>query len=290
MPDIYILNAFAKTKGGGNPAGVVLDAEYLSETEMLKIAKQVGFSETAFLMKSNKADFRVRFFTPAAEVDLCGHATIATFSLLFRKGIIEAGFYTQETKAGVLKISAQADGSIYMQQNIPSFGKIISKLQISESLQVSEDIICKNLPVQIVSTGLSDLIVPINSWQNLQKIKPDFARVKKLSRQYSVVGYHLFCLETLQSNSAHCRNLAPLFDINEEAATGTASGALACYMFKHGLINKKQAENLVFEQGYTMKRPSEILASLKIVNNEIREVWVGGSAEFVGKKKIDNLD
>lgn len=78
----YTLNSFAKTKEGGNPAGVVTNADSLSEEEMRKIAAVLGFSETAFVLKSNAADFKVRFFTPNEEVDLCGHATIATFLLL----------------------------------------------------------------------------------------------------------------------------------------------------------------------------------------------------------------
>jgi PhzF family phenazine biosynthesis protein len=100
---VYTLNAFAKTDHGGNPAGVVLDPDSLSAHDMQKVAAKVGFSETAFVKKSNSADFKVVFFTPNGEVDLCGHATIATFYLLANKGIVQAGKYTQETKAGVLK-------------------------------------------------------------------------------------------------------------------------------------------------------------------------------------------
>jgi len=287
MIEVFVLNAFAKVKGGGNPAGVVLDADHFSEAEMLKIARKVGFSETAFVMRSGNADFKVRFFTSAAEVDLCGHATIATFSLLFRKGIIAAGNYTQETKAGILKISAKPNGTIFMQQNIPSYGDKIDPTQIAESLQIPEDFLTKDLPAQIVSTGLPDIIVPLKSLEILKTIEPDFAKVKQLSQQYSVVGFHLFCLETLENNSAHCRNLAPLYDIEEEAATGTASGALACYLFKQGLITEEQAQSIVFEQGFNMNRPSEILVKLEIENEKIKEVWVGGKAEFVGIKKIE---
>jgi len=286
MIDVFVLNAFAKVKDRGNPAGVVLDADNLSETVMLEIAQKVGFSETAFVSSSKLADFKIRFFTPAAEVDLCGHATIATYSLLFRKGILEAGNYSQETKAGILKISVQADGTIFMQQNVPVFGEIIPSIDIIDSLNISDDILSDNLPVQIVSTGLPDLIVPIKFLDLLNSINPNFSQVKEISHKYSLVGFHLFSVETLNNNSAHCRNLAPLFDIDEEAATGTASGALACYMFRHKLITSEQAEDLVFEQGYSMNRPSEIKVKLEIENDEIKDVWVGGSAEFVGTKKI----
>lgn len=75
------INAFAKTNEGGNPAGIVLNAGVLSENDMKKIAGILGLSETAFVTKSDVADYRVRFFTPSEEVDLCGHATIGTFSI-----------------------------------------------------------------------------------------------------------------------------------------------------------------------------------------------------------------
>ena len=93
MIKVYTLNAFTDDVSGGNPAGVVLDADNLTEKQMQGIAKKVGFSETAFVMSSDSADFRVRFFTPSDEVDLCGHATIATFKLLLLKGRIATVVY-----------------------------------------------------------------------------------------------------------------------------------------------------------------------------------------------------
>ena len=129
---VYRLNAFAKTEDGGNPAGVVIDAEHLSANQMQAIAKEVGYSETAFVMKSDKADFRVRFFTPTNEVDLCGHATIATFNLLRDLGIVAKGQYTQETKAGVLKIAICED-EVFMEQKLPEFDQILNHDEIIDS-------------------------------------------------------------------------------------------------------------------------------------------------------------
>ena len=102
---VYTLDSFAKEFGGGNPAGVVLGADHYSEKEMKLIAKEVGFSETAFVMNSDNADFKIRFFTPNEEVDLCGHATIGAFSLMLDKRIITSYNYTQETKAGILGVA-----------------------------------------------------------------------------------------------------------------------------------------------------------------------------------------
>ena len=110
MTDVYVLEAFSAVAGGGNPAGVVPNARKLTEEQMQEIAKTLGYSETAFVQESDVADFKVRFFTPVAEVDICGHATIATFSLLFNLKKIEPGVYFQETKAGVFDVAVDETG------------------------------------------------------------------------------------------------------------------------------------------------------------------------------------
>ena len=117
---VYLLSSFGVDHSGGNPAGVVLKADNLTDDQKKTIAKEVGFSETAFVQKSNKADFKVTFFTPVEEVALCGHATIATYALLFKKNLIKAGEYTQELNAGVLKVNISDDGIIVMDQTSPS--------------------------------------------------------------------------------------------------------------------------------------------------------------------------
>ncbi|AIF50752.1 PhzF family phenazine biosynthesis protein [Pelosinus sp. UFO1] len=281
---VYTLNSFAKTKDGGNPAGVVLQADGLSDEEMLDIAQQVGFSETAFVQKSEKANYKVRFFTPNSEVELCGHATIATFALLKNKKMIDDGILCQETKAGILNIDVDHD-KIYMNQNTPEYLNIIDKNEITESLNITQNDFISHLPIQIVSTGLKDIMIPVKSLDRLFSIKPDYKKIAALSKRYNIIGFHVFSLETKFDSTAHCRNFAPLYNINEESATGTSNGALACYLYNHGVINQEQSSELVFEQGYSMKKPSEILVRLKIDNNKICEVKVGGTA--IIKRKLE---
>ncbi|WP_040329561.1 PhzF family phenazine biosynthesis protein [Clostridium ihumii] len=274
----YILNSFGKSVDGGNPAGVVLEADNLSEKEMKKIASIIGLSETAFVMKSKMADFKVRFFTPVEEVDICGHATIATFSLLANKGIIESGEYTQETKAGILKVNVNEDLSIMMNQNKPIYGEVLDSELIAETLNISTESFMENLPIQIVSTGLKDIIIPVKSIEILNNIKPNFDAISKVSEKYNVVGYHIFTLETIENSMAQCRNLAPLYGIDEESATGTSNGALACYLFKYGKVSSCKQINITMEQGYSMNKPSKINVELKVKNNEVIDIKVGGSA------------
>jgi len=274
----YRINAFAKTAEGGNPAGVVLDADRLSENEFKKIAAHLGFSETAFVLTSDCADFKLRFFTPNEEVDLCGHATVGTFSALASLGFIKPGQYAQETKAGVLNVEVKDDLSIMMNQRVPKFYETLDKGEIADSLNISRLEMVEDLPVQIVSTGLRDILIPVKTGMILNAIKPDFKKIKELSRKYNVVGYHVFSIESSGHPKAHCRNFAPLVEIPEESATGTSNGALACYLFKYGKISSVDADDLIFEQGYSMKQPSEINVSLRIENKAIAEVRVGGHA------------
>lgn len=274
--NVYTLNSFAKTKEGGNPAGVVMNADSLSEEEMRKIAAVLGFSETAFVLQSNVADFKVRFFTPNEEVDLCGHATIATFYAMSSLNLLKQGKYEQETRAGILGIEIHNDNFVMMNQSIPVFSEVIDKDEVADSLNISPSQITADLLVQVVSTGLRDIMVPVRSIEILDAIKPDMKKVKEISQKYNTVGYHVFSLESLHGANAYCRNFAPLYGIPEESATGTSSGALGCYLYHYGKINEDQASNIIFEQGYSMKRPSEIRVSLAIKENKISEVKVGG--------------
>ncbi|NCD05305.1 MAG: PhzF family phenazine biosynthesis protein [Spirochaetia bacterium] len=272
----YSINSFAKTTTGGNPAAVVLDSERFTKDEMLKIANSIGFSETAFVFKSNKADFEVRFFTPKAEVDLCGHATIGLFSVLSNLNKIKSGKYKILTKAGILEIKVEKDGSIFMEQTTPIFSNIINTEEIIDSLRIKKEDLINELPCQIVSTGLKDIIIPVKDISILNSINPNFDKIKDISKKYNVIGYHLFALSDSNNIIASCRNFAPLYEINEEAATGTSSGALACYLYKYGVIDK--TEEILLEQGISMNKSSLIKANLEIKNKKINKVLVGGLA------------
>ncbi|MFP3720975.1 PhzF family phenazine biosynthesis protein [Niallia circulans] len=273
---VYTAHSFAKTLEGGNPAGVVLDSDALSDENMKKIAGDVGFSETAFVMKSESANFKVRFFTPEEEVDLCGHATIATFYVLLNKGIIKPGVFLQETKAGILRVEVKEDSTIMMEQNIPRFYETVNKKEIADSLNINQYDLIDELPIQIVSTGLRDILVPVKNINILNSINPNFKKVSQISSKYNSVGYHVFTLETLFGSHSYCRNFAPLYGINEESATGTSNGALASYLFKYKNPEMGCDYSYLMEQGYSMKKPSEIVVELMVEGKEVIGVKVGG--------------
>lgn len=275
---IYKLRAFTENINGGNPAGVVLNADSLTKNEMLVIAKKVGYSETAFIMNSKQADFKLRFFTPTAEVDLCGHATIAAFNLLRDLGIISTGEYLQETKAGILKIKVKAE-SVYMEQNKAEYFEVINKAEIKACFKSETENYLGEMPIQIVSTGLKDIIVFIKDLETLLNLEPRQKKIKKISEKYDVVGIHAFSLETINDFEAHARNFAPRYGIDEEAATGTSNCALACYLKKYS--PNKFANNFTIEQGYSMESPSQIKVKLVTELEQLKAVYVGGKAVII---------
>lgn len=281
----YKLSSFAKGSEGGNPAGVVLDTDEFTEAQMQNIANIIGYSETAFISGSEAADFKVRFFTPNAEVDLCGHATIAAFSLMQQKNLIKQSTYTQETKAGVLKIKIKAS-TVFMQQTLPEFYEKISVEELSDCLGIAYTDFDSRMPVQAVSTGIKDILVPVKSYNILENLRPDMKKIKEISKRYKATGLHVFTLNNDSKSAAVCRNFAPLYGIPEESATGTSNGALACYLFKYGYLNTDY-EDIVIKQGSFMQKPSIIMAALKVKDMNIEEVWVGGEALIIGEEAYE---
>ncbi|EMQ4905084.1 PhzF family phenazine biosynthesis protein [Listeria monocytogenes] len=275
---VYVASAFSKNNKGGNKAGVVLNEPTLATAQKMAIAKQLGYAETAFLTESNCADFKLEYFTPKEEVALCGHATIGTFAILMHLNKIHKNQYTIETNSGVLTITIKED-TIFMEQNQPTFYDIIPPNNLTGCFDLNS--LNANYPIQIVSTGLKDILIPVKSEADLYALEPNFEMVKEVSKQYEVVGMHLY---TFNDDRIICRNFAPLFDINEEAATGTSNGTLACYLYQHQYLQK---ELYVFEQGHSLHSPSEILVKLDVTgNNEIARVYVGGNGYYSETKYL----
>ena len=272
MKNLYRLSAFPKTPEGGNKAGVYVNADHLTEKEMQEIAYEVGYSETAFVMKSDVADFKVRFFTPINEVPLCGHATIATFNLLRDLGLIKPGMYRQETLAGVLALDVKAD-MVFMQQPQPIFDEMITDEDLMACFPNVE--FAEKLQAQVVSTGLREIFLPVRTRVILDQLKPDIEAIVNLALKDKAIGIHAFCLD--EEGDAYGRNFEPVVGVNEESATGTSNGALGCYLY---LYHSKK-DTYVLRQGYSMGQPSEILTRLDIDKDVIDKVWVGGTAHIL---------
>jgi PhzF family phenazine biosynthesis protein len=277
------VNAFTDDVDGGNPAGVVLDSPELSEDQMTYISKKLKVSETAFVFPSSRANFKNRFFTPDVEVDLCGHATIATFFTMALENFFPNNkniSVTQETKAGILPVNIEFSDNgtvnrVMMTQAKPILKDIhLNIFEIANSLKISPDAIDSSLPEQVVSSGLFTLPICIKSFKTLKSIKPDFEKIKKICKKLGVGSFHLFTFDTIEPRSIyHARNFPPLYGINEDPVTGTANGAVCSYLLKNRII---QEDNLICEQGDIIGRPGRVF--VEIENNTVR---VGGRAKIV---------
>jgi PhzF family phenazine biosynthesis protein len=283
--EYFIVDAFAEEEFGGNPAGVVIYEE-LDEKFMQSFAAEVRFSETAFIKRIDKENFDIRFFTPVSEVDLCGHATIASFKALLECGEIEDNHrYYMRTKTGVLPIYLE-NSFVMMEQGKPGLGRVFEDYgEIAGIFNISpEDIGDKNygLVPQACSTGLWDMMLPLKTEKALYELSPDFGRLAEYSRANGLCGVHAFTLDTEES-VALCRNFCPLYGIDEEAATGTSNGALAYYLYKYGII-KELNKDYTFLQGCSMNRPSTI--TTRLVDRDNTRVMVGGKAVVVARGNI----
>ena len=274
--EVQIINAFVDNDKGGNAAGVVLNADDLSSEQKLSIARRVGLSETAFVSKSQAADFKLDFFTPTRQIAHCGHATIAAFSYLAQLGKIATTSSSKETIDGRREILIR-DDLAFMEQKAPQFTIINQEKNIIlESLGLSEDDLLKNAPISVVNTGNSFAIIPVDSPDVLKKIQPDFNSITQVSEEDDLIGYYVFCLQpNLVGRDASTRMFAPRYGITEEAGTGMAAGPLACYLYD--LLNLKKNQFLI-EQGWFMAQPSPslIIVDLLLDNNRITNVMAGG--------------
>ncbi len=313
---LYIVDAFTDMVFNGNPAGVVIldeGADFPPPKLMMKTAAELRYSETAFVLPKGDFGFSLKYFTPTEEVDLCGHATIASFKALLDAELVKNGQTCMiDTLAGKLSISIQ-DGFVIMDMAKPEIVRTITdKSELTElantmglvdiddiSFCMDVDVGGKNQNITfcpaIVSTGLPDIILPVSNKYKMDAMKPNLKDLAALSRRWGVTGVHAFTLEGTNyveanpsSINGYCRNFAPAVGIEEEAATGTSTGALTMYLYSLGMI--KQGDTNIFIQGEAMNRPSEIRTYVEKADHMPLgqvNIRVGGTASIVAKGTIN---
>lgn len=281
-----IVNGFVTKNGGGNPVGVVLDADDLSADQMQQIARKVGLSETAFVSSSNEAGFRFDFFTPNRRIAHCGHATIAAFSYLAQLGRVSEGETSKMTVDGPRKIIIQGTQS-FMEQLAPSFStpaawpdRGVSKEDVLYSVGLSESDLIAGVDPQLVNTGNSFIVFPVKDAALLAHVTPDQNAIAEISEKLDLIGYYLFALADGKVD-ATTRMFAPRYAIPEEAATGMAAGPLACYLHDVMAMNKS---HFTIAQGDFMIPPSPSRISVELDRNshgEITGLLAGGYGRSV---------
>ncbi|SEF87939.1 PhzF family phenazine biosynthesis protein [Marinobacterium lutimaris] len=287
--EVPIVNAFIDGEQGGNPAGVVINAERFTSEEKQRIAAAVGLSETAFVSPSARADFKLEFFTPSRQIAHCGHATVAAFSYLHQLGLLSTANTSKETIDGCRDIHLEGDQA-YMEQLAPRY-EVLSHRQrefLLESLGLSESDLLPGAEPQIVNTGNSFVVIGVKDAKTLARLAPDQRLIRELSESLELIGLYVFCLETeVAGRQASTRMFAPLYGIEEEAATGMAAGPLACYLYN---LSYRRERHFEIEQGYMMHPPSPSLLNVTLQLNsggDITGLMAGGRALVSETRAVD---
>ena len=272
----FVVDAFTSVVFGGNQAGVVLldgDTPFPEEELMQAIAGELKHSETAFVRWLGEDRLHIRYFTPTGEVELCGHATIASFSVLRELGFLSDGSFTLVTAAGDQTVRME-NGKVFLTIRPVRILRELTEEECAEVLTaygLGREHVWPGLKAALVNSGLTDILLPVRDREALMSAVQNEQVVSDLSRRNNAVGVHMFCPGEGEV-AARCSNFAPLWGIPEECATGTANAGLTAYLVNRNVLSA-EGEHLIV-QGEHMDRRSEIRT--RSVGNDAVEV--GGTA------------
>ena len=284
-------DAFTDRPGKGNPAGIIPDAGALSEEQMLAAAAAIGFNETAFIMSSDAADLRLRYFTPGQEMDLCGHATVASLFMLDERGGLSSDSLLIETRAGVLPVSVNRGNGrtqIGMQQ-APYREEVFtgSLSGLAASVGLEEEDLDGRYPAVYGSTGNWTVLLPVRHLDAFRKMKPDNRRFPEILTQNPRASVHPFCLETIHPEaSMHGRHFSsPFSGTVEDPVTGTASGVMGAYYRKYIERPEKRRTEILVEQGQEIGRDGIVRVCLPDKTGDAVRIY--GTAVFVKEFEVE---
>ncbi|MBL3530807.1 PhzF family isomerase [Companilactobacillus zhachilii] len=292
---VYQVDAFTKIKLAGNPAGVVTNAEGLTEKQMQTIARELNNSETAFILPptKNQADIKIRFFTPTTEVPICGHATIGANFVRAIENNLDSQTIIQETGAGNLPIEISKRNNTYqimMTQGDISVAEpldMTTQSRILNALGLTPDQRNQKFPMAIASTGAAKVMIAIDSESTLDNLKPDLEALKSITPDINCNGYYVFVVTPDEEHLIHGRMFSPASGINEDPVTGNANGPLGAYLVKYNLV-KISGNLLEFSiiQGEKIKRPGTMLVRVFLNHGQPVKIQIVGEAVIAFKTEI----
>lgn len=283
---LYQVDAFTTYPMGGNPCAVLFDCAELSDAAMLAVAREMNLSETAFVWQKTDGHFRARYFTPAEEIPLAGHPTIATVYALVDSGRLAlSGDYLKiplELRDGPIDVEIFARRGqverIVMSQRKPQFLATHQASDVMSCFRLNESDLLPGAVIQTVSTGTPQIMIPLKSHDSLRKAILDVEKYSALRAQSDFFSPHLFCLQGIENGQTFARHFGVPPDTMEDPFTGSATGGMAAYLWHHGLIEKP---TFIAEQGHWMQRPGQAYVEVVGPRDDIETVKVGGSAVTV---------
>jgi len=293
----YQADVFTSQPFGGNPVAVIPDAQGLNDDQLQQIAREMNLSETVFVFPptDQAAVARLRIFTPTQEIPFAGHPVLGTFFILAELGIIRVKEsitrLMQECNIGLFPVELHAeDGQVervVMTQPKPEFLGPVDEIEdlykVASALGLSKHVIADTKwPIEVVSTGLPVLIVPVRTLTAVRSIRPDASAIMDICRRFGANGIMVFTTVTVEPTSTvHTRMFAPSIGILEDPATGSASGALGAYLVQNGVVDVAPTTEIIAEQGYAIDRPSRIFVQVDSDDDIIQSVKVGGQCVMV---------
>lgn len=297
MPTLpfLLVDAFTETALGGNPCAVVLDADSLTNEQMQRLAREFNQSETAFVRHSAETGFGVRYFTPAEEIPLAGHPTIATVAALVHTGRLPlTGPRTTlhlTLRDGPIRIDVDAPASlgdlpqVFMTQRQPVFGQLHDPAVVAPLFNLAPDDLLPGAPIQTVSTGTPQLMLLVRDQEALRRATPPepatYARYRAASDFFSP---HLFCLGGATANGhTFARHFGTPPDIIEDPVTGSATGGMAAYLWRYAYLAQP---DFIAEQGHWLGRPGTVAVHVAGPREAIEFVRIGGTGVVVVEGKL----
>ncbi|MDA1853309.1 PhzF family phenazine biosynthesis isomerase [Bacillus cereus] len=293
--NVFHYDAFTNKPNMGNPAGIVLDADGLTEEEMQRIAEKVGFNETSFVLSSEVAHIRMRYFTPGYEMDLCGHGTVGTIYALRERGLLEEkASLTIETKVGILPIqiviNENGETFIKMRQAAPQFKDFAgSKEELARSIGLEVNDLDVSLPIVYGSTGNWTVIVPIKNLNACERMKPNNAAFPSVLKEIPNASIHPICLETYDEKvHMHGRHFSSAYARTiEDPVTGTASGVMGAYYATYVEKDFDHEMELIVEQGQEIHKDGRVTVYVtKDVESEKLQIDIAGTAVYVKEFEV----
>jgi trans-2,3-dihydro-3-hydroxyanthranilate isomerase len=288
---LYTLDVFTSKPFHGNPLAVVTDGDGLSQSTMQAIAREMNLCETVFVQRptNNRALARLRIFTTTRELPFAGHPVIGTWFLLAELGVVPASegqvHVLQQTGAGILPVEFTFhDGRpklVTMTQKPAKFVRAgMNRAALAAALGLKPGDFASDLPLEFVSTGISNMIVPVKNRSTLAKIHMNMRALAQLISRHATMAY---CFTPGARGKAFARGMLP-WGLLEDAATGSAGGSLGAYLVQHGRLGA--GETLRITQGVEMGRPSEIHVEVSAERGRLIPK-VSGSAVRIFEGHID---
>jgi trans-2,3-dihydro-3-hydroxyanthranilate isomerase len=285
-------STFTSLPYGGNPAWVVLASEELTDQEMLTLASDLNpVSDTVFVFPepTAEADICLRFFNGKNEINFSSHSAIATYFALSGEGLLALKdpitMIKQRTKSCINTVELRVEGELINRATItlakPAYLDMeVSSTLVSRFLGLSEtDITAAGLPMDVISTGFYDLVIPLRSLKDMRNIRPNFSLMDSCCVRLGISGVIVFCLQKFDVEStAFMRHFTPSIGINENPISGLAAGTLGCYLIRHKLVDEANFSRMIIEQGHLQQKQGKVYVHIETTRGQIFRVKIGGNA------------